>query len=44
MAAATNHAHDQQEMDETFYLSNIVPQEKTNNAGCVCVRVHACVY
>lgn len=33
MAAAANHAHDQQEMDETFYLSNIVPQVLSNNIG-----------
>ena len=33
MAAAANHAHDQQEMNETFYLSNIVPQVLNNNIG-----------
>ena len=35
MAAAANHAHDQQEMNETFYLSNIVPQVLNNNIGYV---------
>ena len=33
MAAAANHAHDQEEMDETFYLSNIVPQVLSTNIG-----------
>ena len=33
MAAAANHAHDQQEMNETFYLSNVVPQVLNNNVG-----------
>ena len=37
MAAAANHMHDQQEMNETFYLSNIVPQVLNNNIGYVCV-------
>jgi len=44
MAAAANHAHNQEEMNETFYLSNVVPQVLNNNIGCVCVCVHPVYY
>ena len=46
MAAAANHVRDQQEMNETFYLSNVVPQVLNNNIGYalhVCVCVTLCV-
>ncbi|XP_048753767.2 nuclease EXOG, mitochondrial-like [Ostrea edulis] len=33
MAPAGNNKHDQRAMDDTFYLSNIVPQDIKNNAG-----------
>ncbi|XP_061167169.1 nuclease EXOG, mitochondrial-like [Saccostrea echinata] len=33
MAPAGNNKHDQRGMDDTFYLSNIVPQNMDNNAG-----------
>ena len=33
MAAAANHERNQQEMDETFYYSNIAPQNGSNNRG-----------
>eukprot|EP01121_Diplochlamys_sp_Union-15-3_P015065 TRINITY_DN4912_c0_g1_i3.p1 TRINITY_DN4912_c0_g1~~TRINITY_DN4912_c0_g1_i3.p1 ORF type:complete len:321 (-),score=48.34 TRINITY_DN4912_c0_g1_i3:55-1017(-) len=33
MAAASNHKRSQKAMDDTFYLSNIVPQDKNNNVN-----------
>ncbi|XP_062577938.1 nuclease EXOG, mitochondrial-like [Saccostrea cucullata] len=33
MAPAGNNKHDQRAMDDTFYLSNIVPQDMDNNSG-----------
>lgn len=32
MAAAGNYKHDQDCMDETFYLTNILPQDLENNS------------
>lgn len=33
MAPAGNNKHDQTAMDETFYLTNILPQDIENNSG-----------
>ena len=35
MAPAGNHRHSQDCMDNTFYLTNIVPQDFSNNSGWV---------
>ena len=35
MAPAGNYKHSQESMDDTFYLTNIVPQDIDNNGGLV---------
>ena len=40
MAAAANHKHNKQEMSDTFYYSNVVPQDPKNNIGYVVNHSH----
>ena len=43
MAAAGNYQHCQESMDDTFYLTNVVPQNMNNNERSVKQPMRMCM-